>query len=131
MSIKRHAKPNSNSKTGIAFPFYFFETLKLETMKKSIGVIAVIFCSLCVNAQDEKKMTEEKQDSVYCLVMKDGLGVLTSSSGRIITNDINLSNGTRISSKGILTKKDGTQIIMKDGDCTNTIGSPMKQTEGK
>jgi len=95
-------------------------------MKKSIAIACFIFGSICLNAQDEKKMVETKQDSIYCLSMKDGLAVLTSGSGRVITNDINLSNGARLSPKGVLTKKDGKQIIMKDGDCTNTMGEPMQ-----
>lgn len=96
-------------------------------MKKVITTLALTCVSLFCTAQDDKKMVEEKQDSVYCLVIKDGIGVLTSGSGRVINNDITLGNGTRITPKGLITKKDGTQIIMKDGDCTNTLGSPMKE----
>jgi len=96
-------------------------------MKKSVGIGAILFCSLYMGAQNDKKIMEGKQDSVYCLVMKDGFAVLASSSGRVITSDINLANGTRITPKGLVTKKDGQQIIMKDGDCTNTIGEPMKE----
>lgn len=95
-------------------------------MKKSIAMACFIFGSFCVNAQDEKKMVETKSDSVYCLVMKDGLAVLTSSSGRVITNEITTSDGARLTPKGVITKKDGKQIIMKDGDCTNTLGEPMQ-----
>lgn len=86
----------------------------------------LMFGSFYLSAQDEKKMVETKTDSVYCLVMKDGLAVLTSSSGRVITNEISMSNGAKLSPKGVLTKKDGKQIIMKDGDCTNTLGEPMQ-----
>lgn len=95
-------------------------------MTKSIAIACFIFGSICLNAQDEKKMVETKQDSVYCLVMKDGLAVLTSASGRVITNEISMSSGAKLSPKGVLTKKDGKQIIMKDGDCTNTLGEPMQ-----
>ena len=96
-------------------------------MKKSIGILAFLFGALCMGAQSAKKMMGEKQDSVYCLTMKDGIAVLTSSSGRVITNDINFSNGNRLTTKGLITKKDGTQIIMKTGDCTNTVADPMKK----
>jgi hypothetical protein len=95
-------------------------------MKKTIVIACLIFVSFGLKAQDEKKMVETKQDSIYCLSIKDGLSVLTSGSGRVITSEINLSNGGRLSPKGVLTKKDGKQIIMKDGDCTNTLGEPMQ-----
>jgi len=88
-------------------------------------MIGILISSFYMEAQDDKKLLETKQDSVYCLVMKDGLAVLTSSSGRVITNEVSLPNGARLSTKGIITRKNGTQIIMKDGDCTNTLGEPM------
>ncbi|PBQ32844.1 hypothetical protein CNR22_14035 [Sphingobacteriaceae bacterium] len=97
-----------------------------NTMSKLIVTACFMFGTICLNAQDEKNMIESKQDSVYCLVMKDGLAVLTSSSGRVITNEISMSNGAKLTPKGVLTKKDGKQIIMKDGDCTNTLGEPMQ-----
>jgi len=96
-------------------------------MRKYFGILALLFGSFYVGAQTNKKITEEKQDSVYCLVVKDGMAVLTSSSGRVITGDIDLPNGNRISPKGLITKKNGTQLIMKDGDCTNTVADPMKK----
>lgn len=80
-----------------------------------------------MHAQNDRKVLENRQDSVYCLVIKDGMSVLTSSSGRVITSDITLPDGTRISPKGVITRKDGTQIIMKDGECSNTIGKPMHE----
>ena len=94
-------------------------------MKYSIGIVCFFLISFYAGAQDNKKIPKAKQDSVYCLVMKDGLAVLTSSTGRVITNDVTLSNGARLTPKGVLTKKDGNQIIMKDGDCTNMLGIPM------
>lgn len=86
--------------------------------------------SICATGQDDKKMMEGKQDSVYCLRVKDGVPVVTSSAGRVVTNEVTLSNGARLNMKGIITRKDGKQIIMKDGDCTNTLGEPMDGSNG-
>jgi hypothetical protein len=96
----------------------------MDQMKKLI-VIILLTCSYCLCAQGNKKMVESGQDSVYCLSVKDGMPVLTSSTGRVVTGEVTLSNGARLNTKGIITKKDGTQIMMKDGDCTNTLGEPM------
>lgn len=94
-------------------------------MKIGILIIAMLGCSYSLSAQEGKKMMESAQDSVYCLSVKDGMSVVTSSSGRVVSNEVTLSNGARLNAKGIITKKDGKQIIMKDGDCTNTLGEPM------
>jgi len=95
-------------------------------MKKYFSIFFIFFCYAQMTAQIEKKVTQEKQDSVYCLTVQDGLAKLTSSSGRVVTSDVHLPDGSRVTPGGIFTKKDGKQIIMKDGDCTNTIGAPMK-----
>lgn len=96
-------------------------------MKTLFTISFVLLCGYYAKSQDNKKIQEDKQDSVYCVVVKDGLTVLTNSSGRIMTADVYLSDGTRISPRGNLTKKDGTQTIMKEGECTNTMAEPMKE----
>lgn len=96
-------------------------------MKK---LFAFAFFSLCITtvvAQDDTKIKQgtTTQDSSYCLVLKDGMTMLTTTGGKEIHTDILLENGTKITPSGNVVKKDGTQTLLKEGECVSSTGETV------
>lgn len=61
----------------------------------------------------------------YCAVIK-GNKLLVMYNGKEITEDVMLSNGTKIRKDGIVVKKDGTQTTLKEGECIDLEGEMKK-----
>jgi hypothetical protein len=90
---------------------------------KTLCTLALLFaCVSFAYSQDDMKIKGQKTDSTYCLVLKDGLPALTSNDGKEIYNDVLLTNGTKITPNGNVTKKDGTQMVLKEGECVSSSG---------
>jgi hypothetical protein len=69
---------------------------------------------LYANSLDPKPQTK----SLYCIELKDGIPVLTSD-GKPVLTEVTFANGTKIKTDGTVMKKDGTQFILKEGECVN------------
>jgi hypothetical protein len=88
-------------------------------MKKLIllmAVSAVTFNSFAGD-DDPKKKHEHK----YCAKMKDGT-MQVMHNGKEITSDVTLSDGSKIKTNGVVTKKDGTVVTLQDGECMDMDG---------
>jgi hypothetical protein len=77
----------------------------------------------------------ERQQSkpLYCVELKDGIPVVMSD-GKPVLNEVTLTNGTKIKTDGTVTKKDGTQYILKEGECVNDsveVSKPTRITKTK
>jgi hypothetical protein len=92
---------------------------------QTLILISISLFALDATAQDDIKIQQQKQDSSYCLVMKDGMTVLTTNAGKEIHTDVTLENGTKISPTGNIVKKDGTQKILKEGECISNSGETL------
>lgn len=86
--------------------------------------IGLFFTSVSLlQAQDETKNSGMKQDTSFCMSLKDGMPALFSSGGKEIFYDLFLSNGTKVSPDGNVTKKDGSQSVLKEGECISDSGN--------
>jgi hypothetical protein len=61
----------------------------------------------------------------YCAEMKDGVLTVTND-GAAITSDITLANGAVIKTDGTVNMKDGSKIVLHEGDCVDADGIIMK-----
>ncbi len=67
---------------------------------------------------------QEKPDGV---IMKDGkMMVVKDGKISVMDKDLLLSNGTKIMSNGTIVKKDGSKIMMKEGDYKDMSGNVVK-----
>lgn len=94
---------------------------------KKLCVLALFSLSTAAFAQDDMKIKQgsSSQDSSYCLVLKDGMTLLTTTAGKEIHTDITLENGTKITPSGNVVKKDGTQTMLKEGECVSSTGETV------
>lgn len=93
-------------------------------MKTAI-IAAFMLIGLSVNAQDDKTPTQANKISTYCLEAKGEILVLTRD-GLQVNNDIKLENGTRVTANGRIIKPDGTERLLKEGECADINGDLMK-----
>src|SRR5438093_8855561 len=100
-------------------------------MKKIIVLFAALVWNICAEAQIQdtaKKFQPQNQstnDSKYCAMLKDGKMTLMSE-GKTVNAEINLSNGTKVSMEGTVTKSDGTKIVLENGECIDKDGNVEK-----
>jgi len=109
---------------------------KTKNMKTVISMIALSFFALNVIAGDGKTNSTEHPKK-YCAKMKGG-ELVVMHEGKELKSDVTLADGTKIKTNGTVTKKDGTVISLKVGECVDMDGTvkdekekPMKKTESK
>jgi hypothetical protein len=95
----------------------------------------IIFAGICMasilfaNAQDstiKKKTTPAVPDvGKYCAVLNKGK-VTVTTNGKPLKTDVELKNGTKITTTGTVVKKDGSMVMMKSGECVNQEGNSVE-----
>ena len=88
-----------------------------------------IMVRLYANTFGEKVQTK----GLYCVELKDGIPVLISD-GKLIQTEITFPNGTKIKPNGTVTRKDGTQFVLRSGECVNDsaeIAKPVRLAKTK
>jgi hypothetical protein len=76
---------------------------------------------LYANSLDEQPPAR----TLYCIELKDGIPVLTSD-GKPVLTEVTFANGTKIKTDGTVVKKDGTQFVLKEGECVNDSAEVSK-----
>lgn len=77
--------------------------------------------------------TQQEARALYCMELKDGLPVLTSE-GKPVLTEVTFTNGAKIKTDGTVTRKDGTQYKLKEGECVNDsveVSKPARITKTK
>jgi hypothetical protein len=84
-----------------------------------------IFAAACLLAFSASAQTNTDSTKRYCAKLMDGI-VIMSEEGKMVEQEVTLTNGTVIRSDGTITKKDGTKIFLKDGECVDKDGELVK-----
>ena len=95
-------------------------------MKKVFVIILATMFSLGVISQDRKikKDDDSKMKSGrYCAELRDTNNIVILYNGILILEDVNLANGSTIKTNGIVVKKDGSKIELKNGECVDSLGN--------
>ena len=90
-------------------------------MKTLLFIIAAGILSL--NAINDLPNTYANS---YCAQMKDGVLTIVHD-GTAINSDVTLENGTTIKANGTVVMKDGSKIVLGEGDCVDKDGLLMKE----
>lgn len=95
-------------------------------MKKLIVLVAACIFTINVMAQDTKSSSSQNAPAVkglkYCAELKDGAITMTQDKN-VLTVDVTLANGTTVKTDGTVITKDGTQTILKNGECVDNTGN--------
>ena len=98
-------------------------------MKKLIVMFTAVFLMTATFAvaQAEKpaaaKSTGEKKMATHCYTMKDGaMMTCMGKSAEPMKSDVTLKNGTKVSTKGEVTMKDGKTSMLTNGQCIDMSG---------
>ena len=92
-------------------------------MKTLITLIAASVFSFSAAAHGLKEHPEK-----YCAKMQDGKKTVMHQ-GKAITAEVTLENGTKIKPDGTITKKDGTTLMLEEGECISKDGIVAMETE--
>jgi hypothetical protein len=98
-------------------------------MKKIILLAAFTAASLMANAGDDPKNTKAHHEK-YCTKMKDGM-LKVMHEGKAITADVMLADGSTIKPDGMWVKKDGSSMMLKEGQCVDNSGKMHETTMEK
>ena len=94
-------------------------------MKKLIVLITASLLTgnlMAQTYQNDSKMQEQGTSHVkYCAHLMDGK-VMIMQDKKDVASDVTLTNGTTIQMDGTVTKKDGTKMYLKNGDCVDNNG---------
>lgn len=97
-------------------------------------IITLLICcgfSSGIYAQDTIPRTKESVDSEYCASYRKGRTVMLLN-GKPLTTEVTLSNGTKVTMNGNIIRKDGSNKLLKNGECIdkNDVISDKSKTEG-
>ena len=122
---------------------FYTNLLKAIKMKKVIFV-SVAFCfSMCLFAQtdstkkkmqyidnEKRQMTREGNYQTATKLFPDGvmmkngkLMMIKNGKKTLMDHEMSMSNGTKVLSNGMIMKKDGTKMMMKEGQYMNMAGN--------
>jgi hypothetical protein len=92
---------------------------KQMTMKK---IILLLFCFSIQFVSAQKSITKEKDPAIsYCATLVNGKMVIMQDK-KIMENTVVLKNGLKISTDGILIKRNGSKVLLTNGECVNQNG---------
>ena|SRR6267378_334973 len=108
-------------------------------MKKIITLICVGSFAINSFAQDVRQYNTNRKDSTngkdsaqtYCIYKKENGKMCVKKEEQEITTAVSLSDGSILKPDGMLTKKDGTEKILKEGECVNKNGNVSKSEKNK
>ena len=90
------------------------------------NVVAFIFALMMAAPVWSSPVQNEK----YCAKMKDGKLTVMQNKAEL-TIDVTLSNGTVVKTDGEVIRKDGTKLVLKDGECVDNLGNLVKAKDEK
>jgi hypothetical protein len=103
-------------------------------MKTILWIYIGSFLSGILYAQDSTQLLKHKlSEGDYCASVKKGKTIVTNN-GIPIDADVMLPSGTKITPQGLVIRKDGSEVVLKDGQCITRddiigpAGSPEKNT---
>src|SRR5687767_14550798 len=91
-------------------------------MKKQLMICMISFLTL--GAMAVVPSTEDPNK--YCAVNKDGVRSILYQ-GHVITEEVTLTNGTKIKPDGTITRVNGAIQILNDGECMDKDGVVSKE----
>lgn len=105
-------------------------------MKKILVLSTALFLSCASFAQNDSTINRKKQKSASSqtmelqktdgVMMKNG-SMMTVKKGKMsgMTSDLVCKNGTTVTTKGVISRKDGSQEVLKEGECFDACGKIM------
>ncbi|MFY9307905.1 MAG: DUF6799 domain-containing protein [Bacteroidia bacterium] len=103
----------------------------------SIRIIATIASILLFTSTKmfSQEIIQDKQEiGKYCTILKDG-SMKLEKDGVVATKEITLRDGSKITREGTVLRKDGTNVILKNGECIDLDGNieniPLEKMEEK
>ena len=98
--------------------------LNFQKMKSKILIIS-LFIILVAGAFYGFNYLSAGYPDEYCAEMKDGI-LTVMHLGNPITSEVTLDDGSKIQPNGIIITNDGTQMILKPGECIDRAGKIME-----
>lgn len=102
-------------------------------MKKLLFMATCTGMFYMASAQQDTLMNKTNpatnpKEGKYCLVLKEGKPTVILD-GRILTDDVKLTDGSKLTVTGGVVKRDGSRLVLKNGDCIDKHGSLNEHTE--
>jgi uncharacterized protein YdeI (BOF family) len=109
-------------------------------MKKIFFLVAAILFSNCINAQENTKMNKmgkmkgQKMTKMHPdgVMMTEGkMYLIVKGKTTMMENEVTLNNGTRVMADGNYLLKDGTKMMLTEGDHLNLAGNMVQMKMGQ
>lgn len=102
-------------------------------MKTLAAILTASILSFYVMSQDNKviqKISPNPNGERYCSELRDFGVIVIVHGGKEIKEDIILASGVTLKLNGVVSIKDGTSFILKNGECIDSLGN-LIQAMGK
>lgn len=104
------------------------------TFKTSLGIMIFYFLAIKTSQAQQIIPDTKTETGKFCSVLKEGSMKLVKDG--IVTNkEITLRDGSKITREGTVHRKDGSNIILKNGECIDMDGNieniPLEKMEEK
>jgi hypothetical protein len=99
---------------------------KICQMKKSLMLVVCYFGLVSAFAQNPVQNDETR----YCAKLKDGVMVIMQND-LVISNDVTLRDSSKITKDGVLVKKNGNKVTLKEDECIDADGNILVLKESK
>ncbi len=102
-------------------------------LKSAICLIFTHFLSNTLLAQ-EIIPDDKREAGKFCSVLKNG-SMKLEKDGIVSTKEITLRDGSKITKEGTVVRKDGSNVLLKNGECIDMDGNieniPLEKMEEK
>lgn len=98
------------------------------------SIIFFNFISIITACAQEILPDDKREAGKFCSVLKDGTMKL-EKDGILATKEITLRDGSKITKEGTVLRKDGSNVVLKNGECIDMDGNiqniPLEKMEEK
>lgn len=99
-------------------------------------ILSSVFLLIISAKADAQEIIQDKQQEIgkFCTVLKNG-SMKLEKDGVLATKEITLRDGSKITKEGTVVRKDGSNVILKNGECIDMDGNieniPLERMEEK
>lgn len=107
----------------------------MNTLSNRIIIVMFLLFAITGSKLWAQEIIQDKQErGKYCTVLKDG-SMKLEKDGIVATKEVTLRDGSKITREGTVLRKDGTNVVLKNGECVDMDGNieniPLEKMEEK
>lgn len=104
------------------------------TFKTALSIMIFYFLTIKSGQAQQIIPDDKKETGKFCSVLKEGSMTLVKD-GIVANKEITLRDGSKLTKEGTVRRKDGSNVVLKNGECIDMDGNieniPLEKMEQK